>query len=221
MSSPQAKEWLAAEAVELGNLQRNQTWEALKNMPTDTCGPVMPSKWVYTVKHKKDLITVDKFKARLVAGGHRRILGVDHLPQEVYCDVLMFATLRTALSIAVQDPACFIEHWDVKAAFITAKMRKTMYMRPPPGYSKDISVVKLLKALYGVPEAMRWFCDLFNDTVVGMGMKKSEADPRLYILRRGSSYCFLPVFVDDNYPVSNDPKLNKYQRNFHKIIRRL
>jgi hypothetical protein len=58
MSSPQAKEWLAAEAVELGNLQRNQTWEALKNMPTDTCGPVMPSKWVYTVKYKKDLITL-------------------------------------------------------------------------------------------------------------------------------------------------------------------
>ena len=56
------------------------------------------ARWLFKVKMKRGLI--DKFMARLVAGGYSQIPGVDF--HETYSPVMKYASLRVLLAIAVQ-----------------------------------------------------------------------------------------------------------------------
>jgi hypothetical protein len=74
MASPFAKEWAEATVEEWLSLVGNNTWTLVEKKPFMK---VIPCKWVYTVKTDGNG-KLDRFKARLVAGGHRQIEGVDY-----------------------------------------------------------------------------------------------------------------------------------------------
>jgi hypothetical protein len=94
MASPYAKDWAAATVEEWLSLVSNNTWSLVEREPWMK---VIPCKWIFTVKTKHDG-TLDRFKARLVAGGHRQVEGVDY--NETYAPVSKHATLRTLFSVA-------------------------------------------------------------------------------------------------------------------------
>ena len=68
-------------------------------------------------------------------------------------------------------------------------------------------VLRLLRAVYGLPESMRIFVDHLGVILLKMGFKRSTADPAVFILARGKSFIWIPVFVDDMFIMENNPTL--------------
>jgi hypothetical protein len=67
MNSDFAKEWAEATVEEWLSLVGNDTWTLVEKKPWMK---VIPCKWIFTLKTDHDGV-IERFKARLVAGGHR------------------------------------------------------------------------------------------------------------------------------------------------------
>jgi hypothetical protein len=103
--------WAEAVVEEWLSLVANDTWNLVKQEPWMK---VIPCKWVFTIKTNAKGIP-ERFKARLVAGGHRQTEGIDY--DETYAPVSRLATMRTMLSVAAHK-AWKVHQIDVKNAFL-------------------------------------------------------------------------------------------------------
>jgi Reverse transcriptase (RNA-dependent DNA polymerase) len=94
MRSKYAKYWAMATVDEWLSIMANNTWELVDKEPWMK---IIPCKWVYVVKVDEKGIPT-RFKARLVAGGHRQVEGIDY--DETYAPVSRMTTLRILLGVA-------------------------------------------------------------------------------------------------------------------------
>jgi hypothetical protein len=101
---------------------------------------VLPSKVVLKIKRTPDG-SVDRYKARLVALG---CLQKEFDCDETFSPVVDFATVRTALTVAVYDQE-MIRHIDVPGAFLYGDLKETLYMSLPQGFETGDNQVCLLK----------------------------------------------------------------------------
>jgi hypothetical protein len=209
LRSPQKEFWLGAEASENESIEEAGTYGRVTEVIGDP-KTILNCMWVYSLK------VVDRkiigFKARLVVLGNRRIVGVDHTNEETYTSVLKMQTLRGALACAVQDRKAKVDHWDIKCAFLAGSLplNKFIYMRLAPGAKGPSSIVRLLKALYGLPEAMQIFTELLGGNLLKLEFIRGESDQSLFVLRRQAEYVIVPVFVDDMYPIYNSVPLKNW-----------
>jgi hypothetical protein len=94
MATPHARQWAAATVDKWLSLVGNNTRILVEKKPHMK---VIPCKWVHTIetggKGKSD-----RFKAHLVAGGHRQIKGVDS--NEPYAHVTKNTNVRTRMAVA-------------------------------------------------------------------------------------------------------------------------
>jgi hypothetical protein len=111
MATPFAKEWAEAIVEEWLSLVSNNTWSLVKR---DPWMKVIPCQWIFTIKTHHDG-TIERFKARLVVGGHRQVEGVDF--NETYAHVSKHATLRTLFSVAANRGRS-VQQLDIKTAFM-------------------------------------------------------------------------------------------------------
>jgi len=107
MATPYAEFWAKACVDEWLSIVGNNTWVLVDQKPWMK---VIPCKWVFAIKTDADGIPI-RFKARLVAGGHRQIEGIDY--EETYAPVSRHATMRILLSVAAN------RGWTVLQADIT------------------------------------------------------------------------------------------------------
>ncbi|KAJ8869094.1 hypothetical protein PR048_030656 [Dryococelus australis] len=85
------------------------------------------SKRVFCVKCDKNG-KVDKYTARLVAQGHKQVIGVDYW--ERYSPVIKRNTLRILISFTVQKGLC-LRHIDVPAVYLNSPLTTPVYMLQP------------------------------------------------------------------------------------------
>lgn len=75
-------------------------------------------------------------------------------------------------------------------------MKKRAYAMQPEGYEKiAIVLVQIMKAIYGLPEAMNLFIDMFKRDIISIGFVQTKADLGLYVLREGEDHMWLPTVV--------------------------
>lgn len=183
--------WRPAMDEEMTSLMSNNTWE-LTELPTGF--KTLQPKWVYKVKHNSDG-TLERRKARLVVKGFMQEEGIDYF--DVFAPTSKHTTLRSLLAMAAHDDL-YIEHLDVKTAFLNGELEEEIYMEQPEGYVNNPNLVcRLRKALYGLKQAPRtWFLKLKTE-LDSLGFYSSSADPSLYIKESNGEYIYLLVFVDD------------------------
>jgi hypothetical protein len=112
----------------------NDTWHLVDKEPWMK---VIPCKWVYTVKPNEYGIPV-RFKARLVAGGHRQIEGIDY--DETYAPVSRHSTLRTLFAVAAHND-WKVHQLDITTAFLHGTADQDIYMMQPPGFNDGVGKV--------------------------------------------------------------------------------
>ena len=90
---------------------------------------------------------LDKFKARLVAQGFPQIAGLDF--NVTYSPTIRFTSIRLILALACQYNL-FLQHIDIKGAYLNGKLEEDIYMCQPEGFiaeGADNLVCKLRKSM--------------------------------------------------------------------------
>ncbi|KAH9104810.1 hypothetical protein AeMF1_019239 [Aphanomyces euteiches] len=155
LSRPDATEWKNAMDSEIQSLIANGTSDCV---PLPAGRKAIKTKWVFKIKMLPSG-EIDKYKARLVAGGYSQVHGIDYT--ETFSPVVKYSTIRFLLALSVQHK-WQIGQADVKTAFVKADLDELIYVMPAEGYSEpDGKVWQLKKALYGLKQSSRaWWISL-------------------------------------------------------------
>ena len=124
MQGADAERWLDACREEYSSLLKNHTWE-LTRRPAGR--RVLYSKWVFKVKRLADM-SVDRYKARLTAGGDRQTKGLDY--DEIHAPVVRKESIRLLLALAA-SLGMIIHQMDVKTALLNGELEMDVYMQQP------------------------------------------------------------------------------------------
>lgn len=179
-------------SVELDAFARNQTLELV---PRQAHQNIVGCMWIYKNKFYPDG-TLRTPKSRLVAKGYTQQLGRDY--NDTISPVIKTTTIRLILHIAVTR-AWPILQLDVNNAFLQGTLDEEVYMEQPPGFidsDHPTHVCRLRKAIYGLKQAPRaWYTEL-KSFLQSIGFINSLADTSLFVLRQGTDYTYLLVYVD-------------------------
>ncbi|KAF7565077.1 hypothetical protein PtrM4_045110 [Pyrenophora tritici-repentis] len=135
-----------AEITHLHSHKETRSWsEVPAKTARKTDQQVLDSMWVYTYKFDKHH-RFQKCKARLVVRGDQQR---NVTAQETYAATLAGRSFRMLVSIAARFDL-ELKQYDVSNAFVNADIDRTVYMRMPPGYRKQGTILQLNKALYGL-----------------------------------------------------------------------
>src|SRR5271168_2625972 len=177
--------------------------------------------WTYDYKHHPDgSIIKGKEKARLVAQGFSQ------RPEdygETYAPVVKLASVRLLFAFA-NSFDLEIMSFDVKTAFLHARLPYDIYVKQIPGYPEaDTStVLRLLVALYGLKQSSHEWYKLLSSLLAKLGLLRCEADhavfigrwstpPHLYIPSSGTPlFLIIPVHVDDGLAITNSLPLYQW-----------
>ena len=144
-------------------------------------------------------------KARFVAGGHL----TDTPASITYSSVVSRDSVRLAFLMAALNDidimAC-----DVGNAYLNAPCREKVWFVAGPEFgSREGTVVKVIRALYGLKSSGAAWRAMFNATVLEMGFVPTIADPDVY--RKPSAkengfkyYEYILVYVDDVLIISHN-----------------
>ena len=183
---PDAQLWIEAINNELQNMENMKVWREVSRDEIGQGAEVIAPQWVFAVKREADGSILRK--ARLVACGN----------QETYNNLSSYSptsrpqTFRLLLSVAAQR-GLRLEQWDVKSAYLEAKLDQEVFLRPPPGVNKPNTLLKLERALYGLRRAGKLWNQTLHAELIRLGLKQSQHDPCLYY----NNNIFLLCYVDD------------------------
>jgi len=131
MSGGDGEQWLETIKLEHDSLKRNSVykWVVLPKGKKE-----LPCKWLFNIQRKLDR-SVDRYKARIVAGGHRQKEGIDF--KETFAPVAKFASLRLLLTIVALENLEG-EQADIVTAFLYGELDKVVYMKVPDSVTPEI-----------------------------------------------------------------------------------
>ena len=154
----------------------------------------LPTHIVLKVKRNSDG-TVDRFKARIVAGGNFQTYGTDYM--ETYAPVVSFSLVRTFLYIAIMLQL-YVAQLDVKTAFLNGDLDEDVWVMSPRGVpGVRCESYRLLKALYGLKQAhLAWHKRLYSDLET-LGFTELPSAPCVFVRALSPGKCFVLVYVDD------------------------
>ncbi|KAF0723981.1 hypothetical protein Ae201684P_007095 [Aphanomyces euteiches] len=192
LSRPDATEWQNAMDSDIQSLIANGTFDCV---PLPAGRKAIKTKWVFKIKMVPSG-EIDKYKARLVAGGYSQVHGIDYT--ETFSPVVKYSTIRLLLALSVQHK-WQIGQADVKTAFVKADLDELIYVMPAEGYSEPHGKVwQLKKALYRLKQSSRAWWTSLTAFMIEMGFTHAKSDTCMYYDGMGESVLIVVAYVDDN-----------------------
>jgi hypothetical protein len=108
----------------------NGNWEVVKR--PYGCKPV-GCKWVFKKKLRPD-VTIEKYKARLIANGYTQKEGEDFF--DTYSPMARLTTIRVLLFLAASY-GLLVHQMDVNTSFLNGELEEEIYMDQPDGFMAD------------------------------------------------------------------------------------
>ncbi|GJS90419.1 zinc finger BED domain-containing protein RICESLEEPER 2-like protein [Tanacetum coccineum] len=185
--------WVEAMQEELLQFKLQHVW-ILVDLPNGK--KAIRTKWVFRNKKDERGIMIQN-KARLVAQGHRQEEGINY--KEVFAPVARIEAVR--LFLAYDSFMDFLVYqMDVKSAFLYGTIEEELYVTQPPGF-KDPDhpdkVYKVVKALYGLHQALRAWYKTFTNYLLSNGFQRGKIDQTLFIKKQKGDILLVQVYVDD------------------------
>jgi Reverse transcriptase (RNA-dependent DNA polymerase) len=154
--------------------------KAFKCTPLPEGQKAIGIQWTYNYKYHPDgSIILGKEKACLVAQGFSQ-QPEDY--RETYAPVIKLTSVRILLAF-VNNHDYEIMSFNVKTAFLHAKLPSPIYVKQIPGYPKDNprAVLKLLVALYGLKQSAYEWYKLLSNILNSLSLQQCEADHAVFI----------------------------------------
>ena len=197
IAHPYADHFMGAFADEIQSLDDMTTWKAFFGDVSDIPkGLLLSSKVVFSIVYNPDG-TFKKFKARLVARGDQLKHPFD---PDTYAGTAHSETLRLFFSVAATLDYDLESH-DVKTAFLHPSLKpdEKIYLRRPKGATDKYMppIVELLKCIYGLPQAAKYFDEHVTERLLSMGFKRCISDSQLFVLTKDGETLYLLKHVDD------------------------
>ncbi|CAB1111664.1 unnamed protein product [Ectocarpus sp. CCAP 1310/34] len=185
--------WEAAMKKEIDGHDKTGTFTKVKELPEGR--KAIGSKWVFSWKTNEKGLIVD-FKARMVARGFSQIPGIDFHHSSSACPSA--ASIKTVIAVATEKGKK-LAHWDVKQAYIHAKLKEEIYLRFPEGCgSMSGKVVKVERALYGLKQSGREWGFEAADALIENGYEQCRVDPCVFRkVVDGEVVGLIVIYVDD------------------------
>ena len=220
MARPDQQIWIAAMNRETASLTDRKAY-SVSDLPPGR--KAIGVRWVYDYKRDETGIPISgKEKARLVAQGFsQRPEDFNH----TYAPVPKLTSDRILLAYANHHDLEIL-FFDVKTAFLHAKLENTIFIKQIPGFKlNDPSLVlRLHVALYGLRQSAYEFYQLLRKLLLDIGLIRCEVDHAVFIGRwsipplssismpsDGSSLLLIvPVHVDDGLVITNSVPLYKW-----------
>ena len=136
----------------------NETWDS-NPIELPKGEKVIGLMWVFTAKSNPDG-TFKRLNARLTLRGDQQ--KIDLNPGESYSPVMALTAFRILLSLYCADSTVIFRQMDIVGAYLTAGMKRKVYIRMPNRYTKTGTshlVYLLHKAMYGGADSGRLFYD--------------------------------------------------------------
>ena len=192
MASPEASEWEEKCKEEFKKIEDNETWEEVSREEAQG-RQIVKSRIVFSVKIGEN--GEEHKRARVVAKGFSQVEGIDY--HETFSPTVHMTSVRMATQVMAEEEM-HVHQMDFNCAFLNSDIDKVIYMEPPPGYTKDRSIIlKLKKSLYGLKQSGNLWNSMLNKFLINQGFIRSQVDTCVYTKGQGKSKIILLVWVDD------------------------
>ncbi|KNZ48580.1 hypothetical protein VP01_5558g1, partial [Puccinia sorghi] len=187
IKSEDKEKWIKAADDELKSIESHEIWEDMFETPDSH----LQTTWVSRNK-PATLSAAEKKKARLCIQGFRQLPGVEY--DETFAPTGRFSTFLVLLTLAIEKKLP-LRQFNVKAAFLYAPLKETIYIKTPEGSKRKAPFLKLKKSLYGLKQApANWF-DTLTSWLKDINFIQSASDPCLFSHKDRDS--FVLFHVDD------------------------
>ena len=168
----------------------------------------------YVFTHKDDV-----GKARLVARGDRQ---AEETFDETFSPTMNCEVLRILLKLALEFD-WDVNTFDVKRAFLNARLDEDIYIEIPEGYhfidanlNRQEHVLQLERALYGLKQAGRaWYQEICG-TLKKFGFVALKREPTVFV--HPDKNIILGLYVDDIVAIGEDQLAIEYVRQMLKSV---
>jgi len=203
-----ADKWLEADTLEKVQLEAQGTWRPVEDGELKPSDEVIPAVVIYTRKR------CGRFKARLVALGNRQ---QNCSTTDIFSPTVSHAANR-AMMVEGASKGHFFYQFDISNAFVQSVLGdERVFVRLPAHWSKDAnrgSLVRLLRALYGLRISPRRWFDTYKTYLEEEGWVMCPREPGLF----KKNEMLLTIYVDDSLLSGPDPA--ECQREMTKILAR-
>jgi hypothetical protein len=204
---PESNEWFEAMRDEMKSMERFGVYKRVHRSAAQG-HQILGCRWVYKRKSNRFGV-ITRYRARLVAQGFLQRAYDSFQPDELYSPVVHKDTLRMFLSLCAAENLQVFQA-DVKAAFLQAPLRETIFLRCPPGFESKAGdgsdeVLALEKAVYGLKQSSAAFWEAMNAHLTALGYKSILGDPCLFrkVLPDGRVILVCTYIDDVTYGVSD------------------
>ena len=159
--------WIMSMQAELNQFERNQVWELV---PKPNGATVIGTRWVFTNK------------SRIVAKGYLQEEGIDF--EESFTPVARLEAIRILYVYACYKNFKLFQ-MDIKSSFLNGYIKEEVYVEQLPGFvdpKYPNHVFTLKKALYGLRQAPRAWCDRLSQFLSNNGFSTGKVDNTLFTL---------------------------------------
>ncbi|KNZ46338.1 hypothetical protein VP01_734g4 [Puccinia sorghi] len=185
INSEEKERWIQAANDELNSIESHEVWEDMWDTPESH----LRTTWVFRTK-PATLSSVEKKKAQLCIQGFLQLPGVDY--NETFAPTGKFSTLLILLTLAVEKQLP-LRQFDVKAAFLYAPLKETIYIKTPKGSKRKSPFLRLKKSLNGLKQApANWF-KMLTSWLKDINYVQSSSNPCLFSHKDGDSFVFFHV----------------------------
>jgi hypothetical protein len=200
MKSRDATFWKEAINDEMESIMFNKTW-ILVGLPSGS--KPIGCKWIFKEKMKLD-VSIDKFKASLVAKWFRQSKDIDYF--DTYAPVARISSIRTLVSLA-SIYNLEIHQMDVKTTFLNGYLDEEVYMEQLEGFiilGQENKVCKLVKSSHGLKQAPKQWHERFDNVIISYGCRLNEANKCIYFRMFDNGIIIICLYVDDMLIFSNN-----------------
>ena len=212
LKSEDAPKWVQAIDKEKTKLLAFETWRKLNDEEVQAAKNPVPIALLLTIKRD------GTYKCRAVCLGNL-------YKHDGHLDVYASVISQTATRYMLVDAAASGDHvvlFDIDNAFVQSFIDTDVFVRLPKQWREnvdDTGLRKLIKALYGLPQAPRLWAKHYESKLKELGWQQSDSRG---LWKKNSNvvynkYLRLGVFVDDN--TTSGPDKNEVDREVQAILR--
>src|SRR5882724_10675786 len=172
--------------------------------------------WVHLIKNLES--GERKFRSQWVVRGDKQKMNLSL--SDTFAPVSRITSLRILLAlVTLKNLRIFT--WDVDSAYLHGKIDHDIFIKLPKGYKKPNKVGKLNKALYGLPEAARVWCEDLEAKLKTLGFSPLMSDTRVFLSITQSSFTAIDTHVDDGTGICSseeeESRIKSRIQRFYKI----